>query len=1063
MDYTSQRSTTAQTGRKKISYIDKLERFKFISPRCLRVPNIRGCTVGEATFSPKCNKVDFLQLEHDLWPVRCQTWGEKRNSKSTDSALSTAVPDVVHVYDIIERQEQFKNASRFSCDYPSTTIVTLLGQTKDNTRVAVHVHGVCTTCYFKKSEIEANYNITRASDLKNYILDNVKNDNNGAPLTHYGIAIFSTTKRNIYFYESQMASFWKVQLKNWKHMLKVTNALSKAQSYESHITPTARFLLDNKFTSFGWYNISSTEAFWRPLEKHATSCDIEVDCTCSALSINHSIDTWPSYKVVSFDIECLSCGDNEFAFPNAELTEDIVIQISAILTDVTTGQIEHCYLFSLGSCSLDDREIKVLQCDSEYELLLAFFTFLKQYSPEFLTGYNIVNFDLPFLIDRMNKIYNTNLDGYGKLEQYGRCQTWNMASNAFQKNSKAVISGIIIIDMYSVAQAKLQLSSYKLGSVSVYLFGEDKEDLAYKDIPQLYHTGAAERGRIGSYCVQDSMLVIKMFFKFMPHIEAAEVAKLAHITVYNVIFGGQQIRVLHCLLEKAEKYDYVLPHLKYNSTELDQEKYKGATVVEPMSGFYVNPITVFDFASLYPSIIQAHNLCLTTLTTNKNALENLTPDRDYQEFKVNGMNLFFVKSHIKQSLLSELLSAWLNLRKEIRKAMTQVENEDMKNILDKRQAAIKVTCNSVYGFTGASHGLLPCLEVAATVTTIGRQMLDKTKGFIESRWGSDLHRLIADFPVISNYLERNKEYFVKIVYGDTDSVFVESSGVSATGMKTIGSDVADIITASLFTKPIKLECEKVFHKLLLIKKKKYIGLIDSKLMMKGVELVRRNNCPFITRTTRELVDCVFFNPSVAEIASKMSKMTQPLQRIDDIDYGFMPFIDILKTAVKYINQCTDINDFTFTTVLSKAPDMYDNAKLPHLEVYNKKVARGEQLPQVKDRIEFVIIEGESSLISDMAEDPSYAQKNNLKINTDYYMTRLLKVVSSTFLVLFNNDEKHTEKCLKLFIPKVFTLPEDNSDIFFSFTCPPEKIHLSHLEKMFQTPCISFHTPAECLQ
>lgn len=43
------------------------------------------------------------------------------------------------------------------------------------------------------------------------------------------------------------------------------------------------------------------------------------------------------------------------------------------------------------------------------------------------------------------------------------------------------------------------------------------------------------------------------------------------------------------------------------------DQYEGATVIEPIRGYYTEPIATLDFSSLYPSIMIAHNLCYTTL------------------------------------------------------------------------------------------------------------------------------------------------------------------------------------------------------------------------------------------------------------------------------------------------------------------------------------------------------------------------------------------------------------------------------------------------------------------
>lgn len=93
---------------------------------------------------------------------------------------------------------------------------------------------------------------------------------------------------------------------------------------------------------------------------------------------------------------------------------------------------------------------------------------------------------------------------------------WDIATNHFQKKSKVKINGLISLDMYSVATEKLKLPSYKLDAVVGDVLGEHKIDLPYKEIPSYYAGGPDRRGVIGEYCIQDSRLVGKLFFKYLP-------------------------------------------------------------------------------------------------------------------------------------------------------------------------------------------------------------------------------------------------------------------------------------------------------------------------------------------------------------------------------------------------------------------------------------------------------------------------------------------------------------------------------------------------------------------
>lgn len=432
-----------------------------------------------------------------------------------------------------------------------------------------------------------------------------------------------------------------------------------------------------------------------------TSSDVEVNCTPLNLARDED-GPWPDYKLLCFDIEC-KAGDDA-AFPAAENPEDLVIQISCLLYSLATQRLEHTLLFSLGSCDSDDPAVTVLEFDSEFELLLAFVTFLKQYAPEFATGYNIINFDWAFVHTKLTTVYGLALDGYGRFNRGGQFRVYDAGQNSFQKRSKVKINGLVSLDMYAVAADKLKLPSYKLNAVAEEALGERKLDLDYKDIPRYYAAGPRERGVIGRYCVQDSALVGKLFFKFLPHLELSAVARLANITLARAIYDGQQIRVFTCLLKLAGSRGFVLPDKRRAiADEDDGGGYQGAKVLEPDSGFHVDPVLVLDFASLYPSIIQAHNLCFTTLALARPA--GLRED-EFSAFEVNGERLYFVHAGVRESLLSILLRDWLAMRKAIRARIPTSAPEEAV-LLDKQQAAIKVVCNSVYGFTGVANGLLP--------------------------------------------------------------------------------------------------------------------------------------------------------------------------------------------------------------------------------------------------------------------------------------------------------------------------------------------------------------------
>lgn len=140
------------------------------------------------------------------------------------------------------------------------------------------------------------------------------------------------------------------------------------------------------------------------------------------------------------------------------------------------------------------------------------------------------------------------------------------------------------------------------------------------------------------------------------------------------------------------------------------EQFEGATVIEPKRGYYNDPIATLDFSSLYPSIIMAHNLCYTTLLTVAKKKElNIQED----QITTTPSNSLFIKSTIRKGILPEILENLLSARKKAKAELKQETDPLKQKVLDGRQYALKVSANSVYGFTGAQMGKLPCLEISA--------------------------------------------------------------------------------------------------------------------------------------------------------------------------------------------------------------------------------------------------------------------------------------------------------------------------------------------------------------
>lgn len=224
----------------------------------------------------------------------------------------------------------------------------------------------------------------------------------------------------------------------------------------------------------------------------------------------------------------------------------------------------------------------------------------------------------------------------------------HFSSKAFgQRDSKAVnIDGRLQMDILQVIQRDHKLRSYTLNAVCAHFLREQKEDVHHSIITELQNGTADSRRRLAVYCLkvscpidwqlipQDAYLPQRLLDRLMCLVNYTELARVTGIPFNDVLTRGQQIRVISQLYRSAGDEGYLIPAMRSEGTD---EQYEGATVIEPSKGYYDAPIATLDFASLYPSIMMAHNLCYTTLL-DKSTIERLklVEGEDYVQTPNNG-------------------------------------------------------------------------------------------------------------------------------------------------------------------------------------------------------------------------------------------------------------------------------------------------------------------------------------------------------------------------------------------------------------------------------------------
>jgi len=558
----------------------------------------------------------------------------------------------------------------------------------------------------------------------------------------------------------------------------------------------------------------------------------------------------PPMTICSYDIETSGLNTND----------DYIFQVSMIFAKLGesgggTGHAVDSYADGVVVCvgeteSIDGTPIVVVE--NELELLDKFREIIVDRGCNILCGYNTFKFDSAFLYKRAQKY---GMDGFKKLSFIKNLEcdleVKTLQSAALGKNElkQIIIPGRVEIDLFMVMRRSQKLSSYKLNAVCEKFFGGKKDDVTYKDILEACTTKDPRKlGVIAKYCYQDSGLVLRLLDKVKEVYDATAMAKLCTVPLTYIVGRGQQIKCMSLILNRTHgefvcNYTPAKKKTTADGKQLPNEGYKGASVIDAKKGFYEkDPVVTMDFASLYPSIMRLKQLCYTTIVRDSKyrGIEGVS----YEDHEVSeGVYATFAHRPGSKSILCELEEVLGEERKATKKLMKSEKDPFAYSLLDSRQKAQKVTMNSIYGFTGTvNNGMLPLVEIAAAVTSTGRNMIKRTKEYAE------------------------KEHGCNVIYGDTDSVMVifpEHEKIVNLEAKMrycfeMGKKVSKEIS-NMFGHPILLEFENIYFKYLLVSKKRYAGLSwetvegPPSMTMKGLVTVRRDNAPFVGRCASEAI------------------------------------------------------------------------------------------------------------------------------------------------------------------------------------------------------------------
>jgi DNA polymerase-2 len=461
---------------------------------------------------------------------------------------------------------------------------------------------------------------------------------------------------------------------------------------------------------------------------------------------------------------------------------------------------------------------------NERSLLRNFEAWMQSADPDLLIGWNVIGFDLGYLLKRADVLgiplrLGREMRSYSIFERSGRF-------------SRANVPGRVVLDGPQLLRSSFySFESYSLENVSQEVLGEGKLIQATNnkaaEIERLFREDKAALVR---YNLQDTILVTRIFEKLGLLDLVVKRSKLSGMLLDQV--GMSTASLDHFYLPRLHSKGYVAPDV---ADIRDVEYGSGGYVMAPEAGIY-DDIIALDFQSLYPTIIRTFGI-----DPLSRALADTDPIITPTGFR-------FSRAH---SILPAFIAELMLERREAKARKDTALSQ-----------AIKILMNSFYGVMGSAGSRLYHPDLPDAITSTGQWLLVQSKTWLE-----DLgHR---------------------VIYGDTDSLFVAlkfKPGLSSREITAQGIEVAQNLTSWWRNKlreefkvesALVLEFKKHYKKFLIPSarnsslgaKKRYAGLVadaEQTVEFVGLEVVRSDWTKLAREFQIELYTKIFHGEPIEE-------------------------------------------------------------------------------------------------------------------------------------------------------------------------------------------------------
>ncbi|KAG0267938.1 DNA-directed DNA polymerase alpha catalytic subunit pol1 [Linnemannia exigua] len=615
---------------------------------------------------------------------------------------------------------------------------------------------------------------------------------------------------------------------------------------------------------------------------------------------------------------------------------------------------------------VEKSKVKIHKQPSERVLLNLLLANIFRTDPDVIVGHNFVGFDLDVLLHRMKHTKADHWSRVGRLRRtiWPKLQTGAGGMGDTTAQEKNIVSGRLMCDTYLGAKEHLRAKSYSLTNLVAMQLGVNREDIDYERVP-LYFNSADDLERMLRHSDFDTYLCAELMFNLQLLPLSRQLTTLSGNLWSITLTAGRAVRNEYLLLHEFHRNKYICPDKSFykdkepliiniDADDADETmapkkgsrrkpQYSGGLVLEPKKGFYDQYVLLLDFNSLYPSIIQEYNICFTTVKHDRERDDDTLPE--------------YPEEGLPQGILPKLLANLVDRRREVKKLMKSATGARYEEY-DIRQKGLKLTANSMYGCLGAAYSRFYAKQLAMLITSRGREILQNT-------------------------VDLATESGLDVIYGDTDSIMINTNTTKVEDVKPIAENLKKIVNARY--KLLEIEMDGMYKRMLLLKKKKYAALMvvekngkhETVVETKGLDMVRRDWCGLSQDVSNYVLTQI------------LSSDNQDREQVVDNIHNY------LRTVGEETRKgLIPMDKFVVNKGLTKAPEDYADAKSqPHVQVALRLKRKGISV-RSGDTVPYVICVHEDTPLSkggyaDRAYHPDEVMQpgSGLTVDYEYYLNQ----------------------------------------------------------------------------